>query len=77
MLHGSLDSGDSHFLPEPPMVVVLVFLKASAESSLKYVDPFLKVRRLKVVGSFRIFWTKWSDTFRSFLYMEKSKNFEK
>ena len=32
----------------------------------------------KVVDSCSIFWTKWSDTFRSFvLYMERSKNHEK
>ena len=31
----------------------------------------------KVVDSCRIFSTKWSDTFRSFLYLERSKNLEK
>ena len=32
---------------------------------------------LKVADSCWIFSTKWSDTFRSFLYMERSKNLEK
>ena len=35
------------------------------------------LKNVKVVDSCQYFLTKWFDTFRSYLYMERSKNLEK